>query len=213
MQEKVDHSNLIAQPEQEDFKGKYENNSFIANYLVDGYFKAVRDLISKINISTAHEIGAGEGFSTMRLKHMVNHLTASEYVDTLLNKTKANNPDIEIAQESVYDVKLDDESVDLVFLLEVLEHLDHPEVALSEIKRVTNKYLILGVPREPLWRLLNMIRLKYLSDFGNTPGHLNHWSKTTLVKFIENNFGKVIAIKTPLPWIIVLAEKQKEEIL
>lgn len=210
MQEKIDHSNLTAQPEQEDFKGKYENNSFIAKYLVDGYFKAVKNLISKVNISTAHEIGAGEGFSTMRLKHMVNHLTASEYVEALLTKTKDNNPDIEITQESVYDVKLDDESVDLIFLLEVLEHLDHPEVALAEIKRGTNKYLILGVPKEPLWRFLNMCRFKYLKHFGNTPGHINHWSKKGIVNFIEKHFGNVIAVESPLPWTIILAEKHKE---
>ena len=95
----------------------------------------------------------------------------------------------------------------MVFLLEVLEHLDYPEIALEELKRISKRYLILGVPREPLWRFLNMCRFKYLKDFGNTPGHLNHWSKKSIIKLIEKKFGKVISVESVIPWTIILAEK------
>ncbi|MGV9003612.1 class I SAM-dependent methyltransferase [Flavobacterium sp.] len=206
---KIDHSQLKATPEAEDFAGKYEDTSAISKYLVDSYFKAVQRLIAKANnITNAHEIGSGEGRSTMRLNKMVPNLTASEYVDDLVTLAKKNNPENTVFQESVYNLEYGNDSVDLVFLLEVLEHLDYPEAALEEIKRVSKKYLILGVPREPIWCFLNMCRLKYLKDFGNTPGHLNHWSKKGLIKQIEAKFGKVIAVESPLPWTIVLAEKR-----
>lgn len=204
----IDHSELKAKPETEDFAGKYENESFIASYLVDSYFKAVRRLVSKTEgIEKAHEIGIGEGRSTAKLSEMTPDISASEFVEHLIPLARKNNPTLKIFQESVYALKYENESVDLVYLLEVLEHLDHPEFALAEIKRISKKYLILGVPREPIWRILNMSRLKYLKDFGNTPGHLNHWSKKTIIKLIEKNFGKVIAVENPLPWTIVLAEK------
>jgi ubiquinone/menaquinone biosynthesis C-methylase UbiE len=206
---KIDHSQLKATPEAEDFAGKYEDTGKIAKYLVDSYFKSVEKLLQKANnISNAHEIGSGEGRSTMRLDKMVPNLTASEYVEDLVALAKKNNPNTTVFQESVYSLQYEDSSVDLVFLLEVLEHLDYPEAALEEIKRVSKKYLILGVPREPLWCFLNMCRFKYLKDFGNTPGHLNHWSKKTLIKLIEEKFGKVIAVESPIPWTIVLAEKR-----
>lgn len=205
---KINHSNLKATPEIEDFSGKYEDTSFISKYLVDSYFKSVSKLILKADeIESAHEIGVGEGRSTMRLNKMIPNLTASEYVEHLVELAKRNNPNLTVFQESVYNLKYENSSVDLVLLLEVLEHLDFPEIALKEIKRVSRKYLILGVPREPLWRFLNMCRLKYLNQFGNTPGHLNHWSQKSLIKMIENNFGKVVAIESPIPWTIVLAEK------
>ncbi|HLV40392.1 class I SAM-dependent methyltransferase [Xanthomarina sp.] len=205
----IDYSNLKATPEIEDFSGKYENTSFISKYLVDSYFKSVDKLILKANkIESAHEIGAGEGRSTMRLRKTIPNLTASEYVDHLVELAKRNNPSSTIFQESVYSLKYQNSSVDLVFLLEVLEHLDFPEVALAEIKRVSKKYLILGVPREPLWRFLNMCRFKYLNHLGNTPGHLNHWSQKSLINLIEKNFGKVVAVESPIPWTIVLAEKK-----
>lgn len=205
-----DHSNLKATPEIEDFAGKYEDANIISKYLVNTYFKSVEKLLLKAkNINSAHEIGSGEGNSTERLIKMVPNLTASEYVESSVVLAQKNNPNLTVFQESVYKLKYDNSSVDLVFLLEVLEHLDYPEAALEEIKRVSKKYLILGVPREPIWRVMNMCRLKYLKDLGNTPGHLNHWSKSAIVKLVEKNFGKVIAIESPIPWTIVLAEKEQ----
>lgn len=206
--EEIDHSKLKAKPETEDFAGKYENEGAIAAFLVNSYFKSVQKLIEKTkDITTAHEIGVGEGRSTTRLASMTPGLSGSEFVDHLVSVAQKNNPNLNIFQESVYALTYENNSVDLVYLLEVLEHLDYPEVALAEIKRVSKKYLILGVPREPLWRILNMSRLKYLKDLGNTPGHLNHWSKKSLIKIVEQNFGKVIAVENPIPWTIVLAEK------
>ena len=183
---KIDHTKLKAKQEQEDFHYKYtdEGSGKIGSMLLDGYFKAVEDLVKEANLKKglALEVGCGAGFSTKRLRDMLPkgvELEASEYVEQLLPDAKKLNPGMRITAESVYELKRKDESLDLVFLLEVLEHLDYPETALKEISRAVKPggYLILGVPREPLWRALNVARLKYLKDFGNTVGHLNHWSK------------------------------------
>lgn len=199
---------LKAEPENEDFKGKYEANNPISNFLVDNYFKSVHRLIDKIQVSSAHEIGVGEGYSCQKIKKQFKRFSASEFVNKLVKNAKKKNPDIKIYQESVYDIKLDNNNVDLIILLEVLEHLDYPKMALKEIKRVTKNYLIIGVPREPMWRILNMCRLKYLNSLGNTPGHFNHWSKKSFIKYIELNFGEVIAVENPIPWTIILAKKR-----
>lgn len=205
---KIDYSKLKATPEKEDFSGKYENTNFISKFLVDNYFKSVEKLVNKIKpLHSAHEIGCGEGRSTIKLNKIISNLTASEFVENLVPIARKNNPDIAIFQESVYELQYENDSVDLVFLLEVLEHLDYPKLALQEIKRVSSKFLILGVPREPIWRILNMCRFKYVKDFGNTPGHLNHWPKHSITRLIEQEYGKVIAIESPLPWTIVLAKK------
>lgn len=205
----IDYSNLKATPENENFTGKYTEGGVIARALVNGYFKSVKKLISLCNnINSSHEIGVGEGMSTQRLSTMVPNLTASEFVDALVEKAKINNPNLDVFQESVYELKGNSNSIDLIFLLEVLEHLDCPEKALHEIKRVSSNYLILGVPREPMWRFLNMCRFKYLTDFGNTPGHLNHWSSSSIVTLVEREFGPVIAIEQPIPWTILLAKKR-----
>jgi len=206
---------MKATPELEDFGYKYTETGKIGELLLNQYFKAVYKLQSKIEkeIESAHEIGCGEGFSTKRLRDMLPKtamLTASEYVHENVEKAKAMNPDLDIFQEDIYNLKYEDDKIDLIYLLEVLEHLDYPDRALKEVKRVSSKYLILGVPKEPLWRILNLARGKYIKDFGNTPGHLNHWSGRGLKRFIEKHYGEVIAVQNPVPWTIVLAKKNSD---
>ncbi len=200
-----------ATPELEDFAGKYENNSRIAQKLLDNYFESVRKLLDIIDtdVPLALEVGCGEGYSTAILRESLDKKTtlkASEYVKHLVKSAQERNPGIEIIEENVYEMKRKDKSIDLIFLLEVLEHLDYPDKALHELARVSSQYLILGVPREPIWRILNMSRLKYLSHFGNTPGHLNHWTGKGIQDFVEKHFGEVIAVEHPLPWTILLAK-------
>ncbi len=67
--------------------------------------------------------------------------------------------------------------------------------------------LVLGVPREPLWRALNMVRGKYLTRLGSTIGHLTHWSSLTLRNRVRKSFGPVDATRSPLPWTLVRARK------
>lgn len=214
---KVDHTTLKATPEAEDFYHKYteEGSGRIGSKLLDGYFRAVQQLVEEAKLqknSKALEVGCGAGFSTKRLADMLPKsvtLEGSEYVEEMLPDARKLNPGIKFIAESVYDLQRKDNSLDLVFLLEVLEHLDHPELALKEISRVVKPggYLILGVPREPLWRALNMARLKYVKDFGNTTGHLNHWSKRGLISHVSEHFHDVVEVRSPLPWTLVLAKK------
>lgn len=204
-------------PEQEDFGHKYteEGRGKIGGKLIANYFTNVRRLFeaSGMTEGRAIELGCGEGFSTQRLRQILPAsitLDASEYLASLVPLAKTNNPGVCVTQESIYDLQHPPNSYDLVFLLEVLEHLDYPDQALEQITRVLNPggLLILGVPREPLWRALNMARGAYLKTFGNTTGHLNHWNKRSLIKFVGRHFGLVTHVKTPLPWTIVLAEKR-----
>lgn len=217
MADKLDSENLRATPELEDFAHKYteEGQGKIGSKLLDGYFKAVNELLDGARLSEgkAIELGCGEGFSTVRLHKMLPKkmkLYASEYVAELVPKAQKMNPKVKVVEESVYELTHKDNSFDLVFLLEVLEHLDYPDKALEEIHRILKPggVLILGVPREPIWRSLNMARGKYLKDFGNTIGHLNHWSSRSLIKTIETHFGPVEEYKQPLPWTIVRAVKK-----
>lgn len=216
----ISKDDLRATPEVEDFGHKYtdEGQGKIGRKLIDGYFNAVTQLVQSSGAANrpharAIEIGCGEGHSTERLRALLPEtvtLQASEYVDHLVPLAQKRNPKITVTQESAYETKHADETFDIIFLLEVLEHLDYPDKALHELSRILKKdgILILGVPREPLWCMLNMARGKYLKRLGNTPGHLNHWSTLTLKKYISTHFGPVTDSKTPLPWTLVAAQKK-----
>ena len=201
----------------EDFAGKYEDTNPISRRLVDGYFDAVGRLLDEIVPSlpahaAAHEVGCAEGNSTMRLRRMLPDevdLSASELVDEQVGAARLANPGLEIIQAAATALPHADEAFDLVFILEVLEHLPQPEVAMGELRRVVRPggWLVAGVPREPLWRILNFARGKYWSGLGNTPGHIQHWSTDRFSSFIATEFGPTTRVERPIPWTIVSSQR------
>ena len=101
--------------------------------------------------------------------------------------------------------KLDfaDDEFELVAATEVLEHVPDPEQTVSEMVRVAGRHVLVSVPREPLWRGLNVARGAYLRDLGNTPGHVNHWSKRQFVSLLAHH-GEVLEARSPFPWTMLL---------
>jgi len=192
----------------EDFAEKYLTSNFLIRFLLRRFFNQIQKILSEINFKKVLEVGCGPGFSTQYLKEFLKDkdFEASEFREDLVKEAQKNNPEVKICQESIYELKRESNSFDLIIAFEVLEHLEKPEIALKELQRVTSKYCLLSVPNEPLWRILNICRLKYLKNFGNTPGHLQHWSKKEFQKLV-NKYFEIVKIKIPLPWQIILAKK------
>ncbi|MGJ4804871.1 class I SAM-dependent methyltransferase [Luteimonas sp. SDU82] len=190
-----------------EFTGKYEEAGRIGGWLIDRFYARVRALVLP-HVSagdTVLEVGCGAGYSSQRLLDWLPLGTSylgSDVGESLLQKARARNPSASFVRQSVYDLALTDKSVDVIVMLEVLEHLEHPARALSELARVARKAVILSTPREPLWRMLNMARGKYLLDLGNTPGHVQHWSSRALVEMTTPYFG-LIGRFNPIPWTVL----------
>ena len=91
--------------------------------------------------------------------------------------------------------------------IEVLEHVPDPARALSEIRRVGRESFVLSVPREPVWRIANVLRGRYVRDLGNTPGHVNHWS-TRRFRTLVDTYLDLRATRTPFPWTLVAARRR-----
>ena len=188
--------------------GKYKNPNPIARYLTDNFFRGVENAISSLSPSASIlEVGCGPGESTRKILSMLEgqHFEASEFEQDLVNLHLENNFPIKSQQESVYELQRKDDEFDCILLLEVLEHLEDYEKALEEIFRVARNSVIVSVPNEPLWRVMNFLRGKYWGDWGNTPGHINHWSTSEFTKLIANH-GQIVKVFKPVPWTIILAK-------
>jgi 2-polyprenyl-3-methyl-5-hydroxy-6-metoxy-1,4-benzoquinol methylase len=92
---------------------------------------------------------------------------------------------------------------DFASAIEVLEHVPDPAHTVAEMARCAQRHLLVSVPREPLWRMLNMARGAYWSALGNTPGHLNHWSRRSFVELLSRH-GEVVEVRSPFPWTMLL---------
>ena len=73
----------------------------------------------------------------------------------------------------------------MVVCCEVLEHIKNPEKELQALLTQKAEWYLLSVPREPIWRIFNAARGAYIKDFGNSSGHIQHWSKSGFINFLE----------------------------
>ena len=101
------------------------------------------------------------------------------------------------------DLPFAKDEFDIACAIEVLEHVPDPDRTLAEMVRVARSHVLVSVPREPLWRALNVVRGAYVRQLGNTPGHVNHWSRGAFLDFV-NRHGRIAAIRSPFPWTMVL---------
>lgn len=187
--------------------GKYQSRNPLARLLTNNFYQRVQSILQCLPPhASILEVGCGPGESTRRIFPMVNgrHLEASEFEQRLVDINLQMGFPVPLRQESVYQLQRADHSFDCLLLLEVLEHLDDYALALKELFRVSRESVIISVPNEPLWRILNLLRGKYWSDLGNTPGHINHWSPAQLIRLV-NRYGTVTSVFRPLPWTIVHA--------
>lgn len=198
--------------------GNVYNKNISKNIIVQSIMKRFYDslwnLISMTNANEIHEVGCGEGYLTFLLAQSGKKVKASDFSSQIIDKANKyiskmeKKLNINFKVGSIYDLKPPIDSAELVICSEVLEHLEYPEQALSKLTELAKPYLLISVPREPLWRIANMMRLKYLYDFGNTPGHIQHWSKKKFLKLISNNGIEVLKVLTPFLWIMVLCRQQ-----
>ena len=186
---------------------KYGTSNPIARRLMAGFLGRLDRLVERTGASEAHEVGCGEGELSIRLARAGLRVRGSDAFPQVIHEARrragAAAVPIDFEAKPVEGLDPDRDAAELVVCCEVLEHLEDPGRALEVLAGLARPWLIASVPREPLWRALNLARLAYVADLGNTPGHLNHWSKREFVRFLTRRL-EVIEIVSPVPWTMAL---------
>jgi SAM-dependent methyltransferase len=186
---------------------KYGTSNPIARRLMTGFLGRLDRLVECTGAGEAHEVGCGEGELAIRLARAGLRVRGSDAFPKVLEEARrragAAGVAIDFAARPVEELDPDRDAAELVVCCEVLEHLDDPGRALDVLADLARPWLIASVPREPLWRALNLARLSYVADLGDTPGHRNHWSKREFVRFLTRRF-EVVEVLSPVPWTMAL---------
>ncbi len=188
---------------------KYGSTNPVVRRLMAGFESTLDELFARAAPSSVLDVGCGEGVLTERWARTLRTgpVVGLDLEDPKLRAEWALRPPRENLHFQATDVAdrlpFADDQFDLAAAIEVLEHVPDPQSTVAEMARVAHRHLLVSVPREPLWRALNLARGAYVRELGNTPGHLNHWSRRSFVSLLSRH-GEVLEVRSPFPWTMLL---------
>lgn len=188
---------------------KYLDKNPLQKFLIENFFNALFSITENLKIKRILDAGCGEGIllEKLRKRKIGKHFEGIDNSRAALKIAKKLHPNLILKHGGIERLPYKENSFDLVLCIEVLEHLRNPAKAFLELRRVTKKYFVASVPNEPIFRIANFLRGRYVREFGNTPGYINHWSKNGFINFVKEQKINIVSVKTPFPWTVVLGEK------
>jgi len=186
---------------------KYGSSNPLVRRLMAGFERDLDALLGLAAPRSILDVGCGEGVLAQRWAQRLGEarVVGIDLEEESIQAGWAEHqaPNLEYRVMEAANLPFAEHEFELASAIEVLEHLPDPEHTLAEMARCAQRHLLVSVPREPLWRMLNMARGAYLSALGNTPGHLNHWSRRSFVQLLARH-GQVAELRSPFPWTMVL---------
>jgi len=142
------------------------------------------------------DIGCGEGITLEKLvnKYKDKNILGVDAMAENVDICKQNN--LPVILSDVYDLKIEDESIDLCIFSEVIEHLDYVGLALENIKRILRPCgdLIIVFPYDAVFKAARIFFLKFKEAFAEY-GHVNHFSPQSIGNILGKAGFEIIKIK------------------
>ena len=187
---------------------KYGSNNPVVKKLMAGFERTLDELWAKASPRSVLDVGCGEGVLTHKWAQRLRdgRIVGIDLEDPTIQAewAKRQAPNLEYKIMKAETFPFEEGEFELASAIEVLEHVPDPAHTVSEMARVARGgHLLVSVPREPIWRGVNMARGAYSTELGNTPGHLNHWSRKAFVELLST-VGTVEETRSPFPWTMLL---------
>jgi 2-polyprenyl-3-methyl-5-hydroxy-6-metoxy-1,4-benzoquinol methylase len=186
---------------------KYGSTNPVVRRLMAGFERSLEELFVQAAPSSLLDVGCGEAVLTHRWAQRLapRRVVGIDLEDPSIQAEweQRQAPNLTYRVMKAENLPFADSEFDVATAIEVLEHVPDPAHTVAEMARVAERWLLVSVPREPLWRTINVVRGAYVKDLGNTPGHVNHWSKRSFVSLLERH-GEVVEARSPLPWTMLL---------
>ena len=192
---------------------KYGSTNPVVRRLMASFERELDELFELAAPSSVLDVGCGEGVLVQQWAQRLderNPSGATRVVGIDLEEesiqagwAERQAPNLEYRVMEAANLPFAANEFGLASAIEVLEHVPDPEHTVAEMARCAERHLLVSVPREPLWRMLNMARGAYWPALGNTPGHLNHWSRRSFAKLLSRH-GEVVEVRSPFPWTMLL---------
>lgn len=195
-------------------RGNFNDKRAIANALertaMDRFDRRILELFHSCPACDVLDLGCAEGLRSAEFAKArpTAQVVGLDLADDELQASweRIQLPNLRFISSDARELPFADGRFQLVTAIESLEHFDEPHAVMREIRRVCRGHLVASVPREPIWRALNAARGRHragrpLREWGDTPGHVNHWSRRQFKTFLREH-GTVVALNSRLPWTV-----------
>jgi len=159
-----------------------------------GKVENIIDLSKDLVINKVIDIGAGDGniLALLSDKNYCADLTAVEIAESAIKQIKKKNIPglLDIKLFDGFNLPFDDNQFDLAICSHVIEHVEHPRILLTEIKRIS-KSQIFEVPLDFSFRVDK--KFKHFNSYGHiniyTPGLFNFLLLSTGFEILKSKYA------------------------
>jgi SAM-dependent methyltransferase len=185
-------------------EAKYASRNVVVRKLIARLLRKLRGAAGSTS-GTWVDVGIGEGLALSAMQVHAGTLIGVEYRHDKLALALERLPSASGVRADAGMLPFIDGSAEVVTCLEVLEHLEAPERAVSELARICQGRCVVSVPWEPFFRLGNLCRGKDVRQWGNNSEHIQHFQPSSLRRLLGQSFDKV-EIHSCFPWLVAVAE-------
>jgi len=144
------------------------------------------------------DVGCGHGYTTCDMASVARHVTALDISEDHLGSAEALATlnaikNVDFAIGDCYLLPFNEREFDVVCLLEVLEHLEHPRAAVSEALRVTRRRVVVTVPAH--------------GHMTDAVGHINDFR----VQDLTEMFPGTCQVITRIPFTFLVYDLPRED--
>jgi ubiquinone/menaquinone biosynthesis C-methylase UbiE len=159
----------------------------------------VKKLIPSESIQSVLDVGCGAGHITNMFYeygiHNVNGVDVSPY---RVEFASGNYRKCKFAIGSILDLDYPENAFDLVTAMEILEHIEDLGEAVTELKRITNKWLLITVPFE---QDIPVVLCPSCLCHFNYDGHLHSFTTSDVVDLLERHGLSIHKIEYYSGWV------------
>lgn len=192
---------------------KYTNKNILHQYFLQRFLDMAHREITRLSPESILDFGCGEGFfwKAMLDRGMPQkcQITGIDIREDALEVARELCPMIRFESMGLFSLIHEKQSYDLVMAIEVLEHLKDPALYLQHLSRLCRNNLILTVPNEPWFRLMNLLRGRYIASLGNHPEHINHWSVASFGAW-AGSYLVIDRLYSVFPWVFLVGSKKDD---
>lgn len=190
---------------------KYATTNPIMRFVIQRFLRRITAEVSQLRPAQIIDVGCGEGLVAHELQKLPLPIDyrGFELNPLAVEAARALNPGLSFSQADLFQLDLQAEPADLVMMLEVLEHLDRPDLAVARLASWTRRAGLFSVPWEPWFRIGNFARGKYLKRLGNHPEHVQQFDHRSFHALLAPHFAEVHVFSC-FPWLIGIVQNPRQ---